>query len=215
MTILRKRFGFVLAAALAAALGLAAPLARPAQAASSAALQTIVLAGGCFWGQELVFENLKGVKQAMPGYSGGTAATAHYELTSTGTTGHAESVRVTYDPAQISLEQILTVFFTVSHDPTELNYQGPDDGTQYRSAIFVANAQQRQAAEAMIARLTAEHRFKAPIVTKIETFHAFYPAEAYHVHYATLHPDDPYIVENDLPKLAALKKTYPQLVARK
>ncbi|HEV8023162.1 MAG TPA: peptide-methionine (S)-S-oxide reductase MsrA [Candidatus Lustribacter sp.] len=214
MTISRRRFGFVLAAALAAVLGLSAPLARPALAAS-APLQTIVLAGGCFWGQELVFENLKGVKQAMPGYSGGSAATAHYELTSTGTTGHAESVRVTYDPAEISLEQILTVFFTVSHDPTELNYQGPDDGTQYRSAIFVANAQQRHVAAAMIARLTAEHRFKAPIVTKIETFHGFYPAEAYHVHYATLHPDDPYIVINDAPKLVALKKTYPQLVAQK
>lgn len=211
----RRRFGFVLVAALAASLGLGASLARPASAAPAPALQTIVLAGGCFWGQELVFENLKGVKQAMPGYSGGSAATAHYEMTSTGTTGHAESVRVTYDPAQISLEQILTVFFTVSHDPTELNYQGPDDGTQYRSAIFVANAQQRQVAEAMIARLTAEHRFKAPIVTKIETFHGFYPAEAYHVHYATMHPDDPYIVINDAPKLAALKKTYPQLVAQK
>src|SRR5271170_5895536 len=125
MTNSRRRF--VLVAALAAVLGLAAPFARPASAASSPALQTIVLAGGCFWGQELVFENLKGVKQAMPGYSGGSAVTAHYELTSTGTTGHAESVRVTYDPAQVSLAQILTVFFTVSHDPTELNYQGPDD----------------------------------------------------------------------------------------
>jgi len=212
MTTSRGRFGFGLILALVAQLALAGGASRPAAAAP---LQTIVLAGGCFWGQELVFENLKGVKQAMPGYSGGSAATAHYELTSTGTTGHAESVRVTYDPAQISLEQILTVFFTVSHDPTELNYQGPDDGTQYRSAIFVADAQQRHVAAAMIARLTAEQRFKAPIVTKIETFHAFYPAEAYHVHYATLHPDDPYIVINDAPKLAALKKTYPQLVAQK
>lgn len=215
MTISRKVFGAVLAAVLAAQLGLGAAFARPAAAAATPALASIVLAGGCFWGQELVFENLKGVKQAMPGYSGGSAATAHYEMTSTGTTGHAESVRVTYDPAQISLEQILTVFFTVSHDPTELNYQGPDDGTQYRSAIFVANAEQRHVAQTMIARLTAEHRFKAPIVTKIETFRAFYPAEAYHVHYATVHPDDPYIVINDAPKLAALKKTYPQLVAQK
>jgi peptide-methionine (S)-S-oxide reductase len=194
------------------ALALAGGLGRPVAAAP---LQQIVLAGGCFWGQELVFGSLKGVKEAMPGYSGGSAATAHYEMTSTGTTGHAESVRVTYDPAQISLEQILTVFFTVSHDPTELNYQGPDEGTQYRSAIFVANPDQRAVAEAMIARLTAEHRFKSPIVTKLETFKAFYPAEAYHRRYALLHPDDTYIVINDAPKLVALKKTYPQLVAQK
>jgi peptide-methionine (S)-S-oxide reductase len=208
MTTSRGRFGL----AVFAALLLAGGLARPAGAAP---LQQIVLAGGCFWGQELVFENLRGVKEAMPGYSGGSAATAHYEMTSTGTTGHAESVRVTYDPQQISLEQILNVFFTVSHDPTELNYQGPDTGTQYRSAIFVANPEQRAAAQAMIARLTAEHRFKSPIVTKLETFKAFYPAEAYHRHYAQLHPDDPYIVMNDAPKLVDLKKTYPQLVAQK
>src|ERR1700722_17463329 len=160
MTFSRRRFGLALGLAMVAQLALGGAASPPATAAP---LQTIVLAGGCFWGQELVFGSLKGVKQAMPGYSGGTAATAHYEMTSTGTTGHAESVRVTYDPAEVSLEQILTVFFTVSHDPTELNYQGPDDGTQYRSAIFVANAQQRQVAEAMIARLTAEHRFKSPI----------------------------------------------------
>ena len=161
------------------------------------------------------FENLRGVTEAMPGYSGGSAATAHYEMSSTGMTGHAESVRVTYDPSKISLDEILNVFFTVSHDPTELNYQGPDEGTQYRSAIFVANAEQRRVAQDEIAKLTAEHRFKAPIVTKLETFHAFYPAEAYHRHYATLHPDDPYIVQNDAPKLVALKKVYPQLVAQK
>ncbi len=215
MTTSRRRFGLGLAlgfVALVAQLTLAGGLPRPAAAAP---LQQIVLAGGCFWGQELVFGSLKGVKEAMPGYSGGSAATAHYELTSTGTTGHAESVRVTYDPAQISLEQILNVFFTVSHDPTELNYQGPDEGTQYRSAIFVANPEQREVAQAMIARLTAEHRFKSPIVTKLETFKAFYPAETYHRHYAQLHPDDPYIVMNDAPKLVDLKKTYPQLVAQK
>jgi len=198
--------------ALVAQLALSGGAARPAVAAP---VQQIVLAGGCFWGQELVFENLRGVTEAMPGYSGGSAATAHYEMSSTGTTGHAESVRVTYDPAKISLAEILNVFFTVSHDPTELNYQGPDTGTQYRSAIFVANAEQRKIAEAEIARLTAEHRFKAPIVTKLETYKAFYPAETYHRHYATQHPDDPYIVINDAPKLVALKKTYPQLVAQK
>jgi peptide-methionine (S)-S-oxide reductase len=212
MTTSRRRFGLGLALALIAQLALAGGSARPAAAAPS---QQIVLAGGCFWGMELVFRNLNGVSEAMPGYSGGSAVTAHYEMVSTGTTGHAESVRVTYDPAKISLEQILNVYFTVAHDPTELNRQGPDDGTQYRSAIFVANAEQRDAAQAEIARLTAEHKYAAPIVTKLETFKAFYPAESYHRNYAELHPNDPYIVYNDLPKLAALKKTYPQLLAQK
>jgi peptide-methionine (S)-S-oxide reductase len=211
MTTSRRRFGLGLILALVAPLAFTGA-ARPAAAAP---LQQIVLAGGCFWGMEAVFGDLNGVKEAMPGYSGGSAANAHYELVSTGTTGHAESVRVTYDPAKISLRQILNVYFTVAHDPTELNFQGPDDGTQYRSAIFVANSQQRAVAQAEIARLTAEHRYKAPIVTKLETFKAFYPAEAYHRHYLALHPDDPYIVINDMPKLAALKKTYPRLVAQK
>jgi peptide-methionine (S)-S-oxide reductase len=212
MTISRRRFGLALALALIAQLALAGGAARPAAAAAS---QQIVLAGGCFWGMELVFRNLNGVSEAMPGYSGGSGATAHYEMVSTGTTGHAESVRVTYDPAKISLQQILNVYFTIAHDPTELDRQGPDDGTQYRSAIFVANAEQRDAAKAEIARLTAEHKYAAPIVTKLETFKAFYPAEAYHRNYAELHPNDPYIAYNDLPKLAALKKTYPQLLAQK
>jgi peptide-methionine (S)-S-oxide reductase len=211
MTTSRRRFGLGLILALVAPLAFTSTV-RPAAAAP---LQQIVLAGGCFWGMEAVFGDLNGVKEAMPGYSGGSAANAHYELVSTGTTGHAESVRVTYDPAKISLRQILNVYFTVAHDPTELNFQGPDDGTQYRSAIFVANSQQRAVAQAEIARLTAEHRYKAPIVTKLETFKAFYPAEAYHRHYLALHPDDPYIVINDMPKLAALKKTYPRLVAQK
>jgi peptide-methionine (S)-S-oxide reductase len=211
MTTSRRRFGLGLILALVAPLAFTGTV-RPAAAVP---LQQIVLAGGCFWGMEAVFGDLNGVKEAMPGYSGGSAANAHYELVSTGTTGHAESVRVTYDPAKISLRQILNVYFTVAHDPTELNFQGPDDGTQYRSAIFVANSQQRAVAQAEIARLTAEHRYKAPIVTKLETFKAFYPAEAYHRHYLALHPDDPYIVINDMPKLAALKKTYPRLVAQK
>jgi peptide-methionine (S)-S-oxide reductase len=212
MTTSRRRFGLGLALALIAQLTLVGGAARPAAASPS---QQIVLAGGCFWGMELVFRNLNGVSEAMPGYSGGSAATAHYEMVSTGTTGHAESVRVTYDPAKISLEQILNVYFTVAHDPTELDRQGPDDGTQYRSAIFVANADQRDAAKAEIARLTAEHKYAAPIVTKLETFKAFYPAEAYHRNYAELHPNDPYIVYNDAPKLVALKKAYPQLLAQK
>jgi peptide-methionine (S)-S-oxide reductase len=212
MTTSRRRFGWALALALIAQLALAGGAARPAVAAPS---QQIVLAGGCFWGMEAVFRGLNGVSEAMPGYSGGAAATAHYELVSTGTTGHAESVRVTYDPAKISLATILNVYFTVAHDPTELNRQGPDDGTQYRSAIFVANAEQREAAQTAIAHLTAEHKYPAPIVTKLEPFKAFYPAEAYHRNYVALHPDEPYIVYNDLPKLAALKKTYPQLLAQK
>ena len=212
MTTSRSRFGLGLALALIAQLTLVGGAARPAAASPS---QQIVLAGGCFWGMEAVFGDLSGVKESMPGYSGGSAANAHYELVSTGTTGHAESVRVTYDPAKISLEQILNVYFTVAHDPTELDRQGPDDGTQYRSAIFVANADQRDAAKAEIARLTAEHKYAAPIVTKLETFKAFYPAEAYHRNYAELHPNDPYIVYNDAPKLVALKKAYPQLLAQK
>jgi peptide-methionine (S)-S-oxide reductase len=136
-------------------------------------------------------------------------------MVSSGTTGHAESVRVTYDPATISFRQLLDVYFLVAHDPTELNRQGPDDGTQYRSAIFVADAEQRREAQAEIDRLTAEHRFSAPIVTALEPFRAFYPAEAYHRHFVALHPDYPYVVFNDLPKLAALKQDYPKLVAQK
>jgi peptide-methionine (S)-S-oxide reductase len=212
MTTSRRRFGLALALALIAQLALAGGAARPADAAPT---KQIVLAGGCFWGMEAVFRGLNGVTEAMPGYSGGAAATAHYEMVSTGTTGHAESVRVTYDPAKISLETILNVYFTVAHDPTELDRQGPDDGTQYRSAIFVANADQREAAQAEIARLTAQHKYGSPIVTKLETFKAFYPAEAYHRNYVALHPDEPYIVYNDLPKLVALKKAYPQLLAQK
>jgi peptide-methionine (S)-S-oxide reductase len=212
MTTSRKRFtlGLTLALLTQLALGAAAP--RPAVAATT---ETVVLAGGCFWGMEAVFGALHGVEQAMPGYAGGAASTAHYELVSTGMTGHAESVRVTYDPAQISFEQLLDVYFTVAHDPTELNRQGPDEGTQYRSAIFVANADQRQRARAFIARLTAEHRFSAPIVTKLEPYTGFYPAEAYHRNFVALHPDYPYVVVNDLPKLAALRQDFPRLVAQK
>ena len=207
----RKWFGFGLVLALVvqfATLGLPQP-------AVAAPTQQIVLAGGCFWGVDAVFKAVNGVTATMPGYSGGAAATAHYEMVSTGKTGHAESVRVTYDPAKVSLAQLLDVYFNVAHDPTELNRQGPDDGTQYRSAVFVANDAQRVAAQAEIAKLTAARKFSSPIVTKLEPFKAFYPAEEYHRNYLALHPDQPYIVINDLPKLAALKKTYPQLVAQK
>jgi peptide-methionine (S)-S-oxide reductase len=186
-----------------------APLAA---AAAPAPAETAVFAGGCFWGMEAVFESLRGVTSAIPGYSGGEKATAHYELVSTGTTGHAESVKVTFDPAKISYQRLLEVYFTVAHDPTELDRQGPDDGTQYRSEIFFANEEQHRAAVAAIARYTAEKRFPAPIVTKVEALRAFYPAESYHWHYVALHPDEPYVMFNDLPKLAALKKAFPQLV---
>lgn len=180
--------------------------------AAPPATEKVVLAGGCFWGMEAVFGALNGVVSATPGYAGGNAQTAHYDLVSTGTTGHAESVEVVYDPARITYERLLDVYFQVAHDPTELDRQGPDEGTQYRSAIFVANADQRQRAAAVIARYTAAHRFPAPIVTKLETLRAFYPAEAYHRHYVALHPDEPYVMFNDLPKLAALKHTFPALV---
>jgi peptide-methionine (S)-S-oxide reductase len=205
----RSRFALTLAAALTI---LAAAPPRPAAAAPA---EVAVFAGGCFWGMEAVFGALRGVKQAMPGYTGGTADQAHYDLVSTGTTGHAESVRVTFDPAVISYNQLLDVYFRVAHDPTELNRQGPDEGTQYRSAIFPLNDEQRKEAQAEIKLLAADHVFNAPIVTKIEAYHGFFPAEDYHRNFVALHPDYPYVVINDLPKLAALKQSYPRLVAQK
>ncbi len=206
-----NRARFTLALALAAgALALAGP--RPAAAAPA---QTAVFAGGCFWGMEAVFGSLNGVKEAMPGYTGGNADTAHYDQVSTGTTGHAESVRVTFDPAVISYQQLLDVYFRIAHDPTELNRQGPDEGTQYRSAIFPLTNEQRIAAQAEIKTLTDEHVFSAPIVTRLEPYHGFFAAEEYHRHFVARNPDYPYVVINDLPKLAALKKTYPQLVAQR
>jgi peptide-methionine (S)-S-oxide reductase len=214
MTITRSTFGLGLTLAFLAQFAFSGPAAFAAEPAPATGLRQIVLAGGCFWGMELVFDSVTGVKQAMPGYSGGNADTAHYDLVSTGTTRHAESVRITYDPSKVSLDQLLTVYFTVAHDPTQLNRQGPDEGTQYRSAIFVANDEQRAAAKAIIAKLTAEHRFSSPIVTKLEPLRHFYPAEDYHVKYAVLHPNEPYIVYVELPRLAALKSTYPQLVAQ-
>ncbi|AOJ77050.1 peptide-methionine (S)-S-oxide reductase MsrA [Burkholderia ubonensis] len=173
--------------------------------------ETAVLAGGCFWGVQGVFEHVKGVKQVTAGYAGGMAATAHYTLVGTGLTGHAESVSIVYDPAQITYGRLLQIFFSVVHDPTELNRQGPDDGTQYRSAIFPTNAQQRAVANAYIAQLGNAHVFPAPIVTRVEPFNGFYPAETYHQNYLELHPDAPYIAINDLPKVAALKQRFPAL----
>jgi peptide-methionine (S)-S-oxide reductase len=192
-------------AVVAAALG-----ASPAQAAPRQ--EKAVLAGGCFWGVEAVFEQLRGVSNVVSGFAGGSAATAHYEIVSTGMTGHAESVEITYDPAQISYRELLNVYFTVAHDPTELDYQGPDHGKQYRSAIFYMNDDQKRTAEAAIRELTAKHAYPAPIVTKLEHYTGFYPAEAYHQHFVRNNPDYPYVVYNDLPKLKELHKRFPGLL---
>lgn len=175
------------------------------------ATETAVFAGGCFWGVDAVFKHVKGVVQVVSGYAGGKAPTAHYELVSTGETGHAESVEVTYDPAQVSYRQLLQVFFTVAHDPTELNRQGPDMGPQYRSAIFYKSDEQQRAAQAYIAELSRTHLFSKPIVTQVVPLDRFYAAEAYHQNYLAQHMTQPYIVYNDLPKLDKLEKTFPAL----
>ncbi|MBV8163752.1 MAG: peptide-methionine (S)-S-oxide reductase MsrA [Candidatus Eremiobacteraeota bacterium] len=174
-------------------------------------LQHIVLAGGCFWGMEAVFDDVKGVTSAVAGYAGGSKATAHYEIVSTGLTGHAESVQVTFDPSKVSLEQLLDVYFFVAHDPTELDRQGPDEGSQYRSAIFYMDDEQKRIALAYIKRLQNDKAFDKPVVTQVVPLPAFYPAEAYHQHYVADHPDSLYVQYNDLPKLAELHKRYPQL----
>jgi len=168
-----------------------------------------VLAGGCFWGMQAVYEHTKGVTSAISGYSGGSKETAHYEMVGTERTGHAESVSVTYDPRQISLGKILQIYFSVAHNPTELNYQGPDSGSSYRSAIFYANDEQKRVAVAYIEQLDKAHVFEAPIVTKLEVLKGFYPAEDYHQDFAVTHPSYPYIVFNDLPKVENLKRLFP------
>ena len=173
--------------------------------------ETVVFAGGCFWGVQAVFEHVKGVKSAVSGYAGGTAAAPSYEEVSSGATGHAESVQVVFDASQISLGKLLEIFFSVAHDPTEKNRQGPDVGTQYRSAVFYLTAEQRHVTEAYLKQLTDAKTFARPIVTQVAQLRAFYPAEAYHQHYAMLHPDSPYIATYDLPKVAALKERYPTL----
>jgi peptide-methionine (S)-S-oxide reductase len=173
--------------------------------------QTAVIAGGCFWGVQAVFQHVKGVISVSAGYSGGVADTAHYEMVSEGNTGHAESVRIKYDPSRISFGQLLKVYFAVAHDPTELNRQGPDTGSQYRSAIFYSNAEQRRIADAYVAQLNKAGVFKRPIVTQVVALKAFYEAEAYHQDYAQHHPDEPYIAINDLPKVAELRKQLPEL----
>jgi peptide-methionine (S)-S-oxide reductase len=171
-------------------------------------LQTIVLAGGCFWGIQAVFAHTKGVTEAVSGYAGGKKETAHYEQVGTGRTGHAESEQITFDPQQISLGKILQIYFSVAHNPTELNYQGPDEGTQYRSAIFFANDEQKQIASAYIAQLDKTKLFGEPIVTKLEPLAGFYPAEDYHQDFAVTHPNYPYIVFNDAPKVENLKRLF-------
>jgi peptide-methionine (S)-S-oxide reductase len=170
-----------------------------------------VVAGGCFWGIQAVFEHVKGVIDVKAGYAGGSADTAHYEIVSSGRTGHAESVRIKYDPSQISYGQLLKVFFSVAHDPTELNRQGPDAGTQYRSAIFCSNEEQERIAKAYIDQLNQAKVFGDAIVTVISAGNSFYEAEAYHQDYAVHHPNEPYIVINDLPKVANLRKQFPSL----
>jgi peptide-methionine (S)-S-oxide reductase len=220
-----KPLALVLAAACAA---LAVPLlsshARelnaeiPAAAddpASPATTEIAVLAGGCFWGQQGVFEHVKGVTKVVAGYSGGDKKTANYDLVSDGNTGHAESVQITFDPRQVTFGQLLRIYFSVAHDPTELNRQGPDQGTQYRSEIFAASPLQEQTAKAYIAQLDSTHVFAAPIATKVEPLKGFYPAEDYHQDYLVKNPHASYIVVNDLPKIAALKRVWPDIYREK
>jgi peptide-methionine (S)-S-oxide reductase len=198
-------------ATLAAAAAVSAKAADNASQSATGAQQTAVFAGGCFWGVDAVFKHVKGVSRVVSGYAGGGASTAEYEVVSTGTTGHAESVEVTYDPSQVSYGDLLKVFFYAAHDPTELNQQGPDSGTQYRSAIFFTNAEQKKIADDYIAQLDHAKTFPEPIVTQVVPLKGFYPAEAYHQNYLERHPDNPYIVINDLPKLDMLREKFPQL----
>ena len=221
---MNRLFAALIAPALGIALAgcsassVATPLPDPAvdlPLAKTAGVQTAVLAGGCFWGVEGVFEHVKGVTRVVSGYSGGAADTATYPQVSSGRTGHAESVQIFYDPARISYGQLLKVFFAVAHDPTELNRQGPDTGTQYRSAIFYANTDQKRVADGYVAQLQKAHVFPYPIVTQVVPLKAFYDAEAYHQNYLDRHPYQPYIVINDLPKIAALQRQLPSLYVDK
>jgi peptide-methionine (S)-S-oxide reductase len=183
----------------------------PANPTVAAHDEIAVLSGGCFWGLQAVYEHVIGVTGVTAGYAGGDASTATYDQVGEGSTGHAESVRITFDSTKVSYADILKVFFTVAHNPTELNYQGPDHGTQYRSVVWYTSPEQRQAADAMIAQLTAAKMFPQPIVTQVTMFRGFFAAEQYHQDYAVYHPDSPYIVYNDLPKVARLKKDLPAL----
>jgi peptide-methionine (S)-S-oxide reductase len=186
-----------------------------APAPSGDGLQTIVLAGGCFWGIQAVYQHVEGVHGAVSGYAGGSGANPTYEQVSSGRTGHAESVQVTYDPRKVSLGKILQIFFSVAHDPTQLNRQGPDVGTQYRSAIFYSDEAQKKVAQAYIAQLGGASVFRRPIVTRLDPLAKFYPAEAYHQDYALTHPYSPYIVYNDLPKVDNLMQMFPDVYREK
>jgi peptide-methionine (S)-S-oxide reductase len=220
---LRKPFNRrTLCAAAIGAVAIAAFAATPLRAAEEAVvipapaidvqvsdgIQTAVIAGGCFWGVQGVFQHTAGIVNAVSGYAGGSKASADYQIVSTGATGHAESVEIKYDPKRISYGKILQIFFSVAHDPTQLNRQGPDSGTQYRSAIFTTSDEQKKVADAYIAQLNAAKVYKKPIVTKVGPLEGFYPAEAYHQDYLTLHPTQPYIAYNDIPKVENLKKLF-------
>ncbi len=206
--------GWACAAALltgASASALSAQRSAPATQRPAAATQIAVFSGGCFWGVQAVFEHVKGVIRAESGYTGGKAGDANYQTVSTGRTGHAESVRVEYDPAEVSYQQLLDVFFRVAHDPTQLNRQGPDHGTQYRSAIWYTSPAQRTAAVEYIARLNQSGKLSGPVVTTVKPLDHFYVAEAYHQDYYFTHPDSPYIIYNDVPKVEALEREFPGL----
>ena len=216
MKILRTLFATVAVAALASACARAdeAPHAVPASTVAEApasGVQTAVFSGGCFWGMQGVFEHVKGVKQVVAGYAGGAANTAQYETVSGGNTGHAESVQIKYDPRQVSYGQLLRVYFSVATDPTELNRQGPDEGTQYRGEIWTVTQDQKRVADAYIAQLKASHTFGDPIVTRVDAYKGFYAAEGYHQDFLIKNPDYPYIVINDQPKIENLKKMLPEL----
>jgi peptide-methionine (S)-S-oxide reductase len=206
----------VLAGTLACRAGSGASAAVPSPVvdeakAAAKGKETAVVAGGCFWGIQAVFQHVKGVRSATAGYSGGTVKNPDYEMVSSGETGHAESVQIVYDPSQLSYGELLRVFFSVALDPTELNRQGPDEGTQYRSVIFYSNDEQKHIAEAYIAQLDQARVYPRKIVTQVVPLQAFYEAEGYHQNYATIHPSDPYIVFNDAPKVANLRKEFPEL----
>ncbi len=209
----------VLAGTLACRAGNGASTAVPSPVvdeakATAGGKETAVVAGGCFWGIQAVFQHVKGVQSATSGYSGGTVKNPDYETVSSGRTGHAESVGIVYDPSQVTYGELLRVFFSVALDPTEVNRQGPDEGTQYRSVIFYSNEEQKRIAEAYIAQLDQAKVFRRAIVTQVVPLQAFYPAEGYHQNYATIHPNDPYIVYNDAPKVANLRKEFPDLYSK-
>lgn len=207
MFIIKVMRRYFFSASLCFALGLSAL----SNAAAAPIEETAVFAGGCFWGVDAVFKHVKGVTDVVSGYSGGAAATAHYEMVSQGTTGHAESVRVHFNPGQVSYQQLLQVFFNVAHDPTQLNRQGPDTGSQYRSVIFYTSDEQQKISQSYIRQLTDAHTFSDPIVTQVVPLQKFYPAEAHHQNYLALHPYQPYIVFNDMPKLEQLRERFPAL----